>query len=226
MPDVFLAKDKKKKKRRGQGPEIKKTGNQFVRKVLKGRVGKDQHPLSAFRLYPYKTEFFQKDPEEQVILLLRRHPITNISWILIALIMLFIPSFVTVMPDFELLPSGFQLILVIVWYLITAAFVFEKFLGWFYHVNIITDERIFDINFIHLVYREMSDANIDQIQDVTVEVGSPLRTVLNYGNVLIQTAAQIPQIKFESVPQPDKVARILRELRIEEEVEKLEGRIR
>jgi len=34
------------------------------------------------------------------------------------------------------------------------------------------------------------------------------------------------KIEFEAVPNPDLVARILRELRLEEEKEKLEGRIR
>ena len=106
------------------------------------------------------------------------------------------------------------------------AFVFEKFLSWYFHVNIITDERIIEVDFLHLVYREITDANIDQIQDVTVEVGSAIRTTFNYGDVIIQTAAQLPKIEFEAVPQPDRVAKVLRELRIEEEVEKLEGRVR
>ena len=50
--------------------------------------------------------------------------------------------------------------------------------------------------------------------------------MFNYGDVLIQTAAEIPEVEFEAVPMPDLVAKVLRELRIEEEVEKLEGRVR
>jgi hypothetical protein len=67
---------------------------------------------------------------------------------------------------------------------------------------------------------------LDQIQDVTVEVVGSFSTFFRYGDVVVQTAAQIPQIEFEAVPNPDMVARVLRELRIEEEIEKLEGRIR
>jgi len=44
--------------------------------------------------------------------------------------------------------------------------------------------------------------------------------------VVIQTAAAIPLITFEAVPKPDKVAKTLRELRVEEEQEKIEGRVR
>jgi hypothetical protein len=182
--------------------------------------------LGAFCYYPDNVKFVNKDPEEKIILLLRKHPITNLSWLTIAFFMLTAPSFLTVVTPLELLPLGFQIILSFVWYLITSAFVLEQFLSWFFHVNIVTDERIIEVDFVNLLYREITDANLDQIQDVTVEVGGALRTFLHFGNVVIQTAAEVPKIEFEGVPDPDKVARILRELRLEEEQEKLEGRVR
>ena len=195
-------------------------------KLLNDKHNKDKHPFSAFRFYPDNTNFVNKDPNEKIILLLRRHPITNVGWVLLAGFMILFPAIFTVLPTYEGLPGGFQIITVLGWYLMAIAYIFEKFLSWFFNVNIITDERVFDVDFRNLVYREITDANIDQIQDVTVAIGSAIRTFFNYGNVVIQTAAQIPQIEFEAVPFPDKVARILRELRIEEEVEKIEGRVR
>jgi membrane protein YdbS with pleckstrin-like domain len=188
--------------------------------------GHTHNPLSAFCYYPDRMSFVNRDPEEKIVLLLRKHPITNLGWILTAFIMLVAPGFVSVFEFFEVLPFSFQIVLVLFWYLLTTAFIFEEFLSWFFHVNIITDERIIEVDFINLIYREITDANIDQIQDVTVEVGGAARTFFNYGNVVIQTAAVIPRIEFEAVPQPDRVAKVLRELRIEEEVEKLEGRVR
>ena len=77
-----------------------------------------------------------------------------------------------------------------------------------------------------MAYREISECNIDQIQDVTVRVGGVLRTLFRFGDVYIQTASENPQIEFEAVPNPDGVSKILRELRVEEEQEKLEGRVR
>lgn len=191
------------------------------------KMGSHTHnPLSAFNYYPDRVEFINKDPEEEVILLLRRHPVTNVVWLMIAGLMLVAPSFLPIFVFFESIPQRFQLVLMIVWYLITFTYIMERFLRWYFNVNIITDERIIEVDFPYLVYREITDANIDQIQDVTVIMGSPLRTVFNFGNVLIQTAGVIPKIDFEAVPQPDRVARILRELRIEEEQEKIEGRVR
>ena len=184
------------------------------------------NPLSAYCLYPDGVSFFNEDPEEKIILLLRRHPMTNLSWITLVFLMIIAPAFFTIFPPFELLPSRFQIIITLIWYLVTASFALEGFLKWFFHVNIITDERIIEVDFLSLFYREMTDANIDQIQDVTPKVGGAIRTFFNFGDVDVQTAAAIPQITFEAVPEPDKVVKVLRELRIQEEVEHLEGRIR
>ena len=57
-------------------------------------------------------------------------------------------------------------------------------------------------------------------------MGGVIRTVFNYGDVYIQTAAEVPAFEFLAVPKPDRVAGILQELRMEEEQEKLEGRVR
>lgn len=234
MPNIFESQDyeketanvKLKKGSKRKDAKKEKLANSFKGSKKHKTPGHSHSPLVSYSYYPDNVKFVNEDPEEKIILLLRKHPITNIKWILIAFLMIIAPSFLPIFNFFSLLPFEFQLIFVLIWYLITTAFILEQFLTWFFHVNIITDERIIDVDFITLLYREISEANIDQIQDVTVEVGGALRTFLHFGDVLIQTAAEVPKIRFESVPQPDKVARVLRELRIEEEIEKIEGRVR
>lgn len=242
MPDIFVAKDAKKERKRPtvsiqdsesrqKDPAAKKPKKATVtypktHKEKEKLPGHTSNPLTSFSYYPDHAKFITQDPEERVILLLRRHPITNLRWIIIAAIFVMAPLFLAAFPIVDFLPIRFQIIVVISWYLLTLAFIFEEFLSWFFHVNIITDERIIEVDFVNLIYREITDANIDQIQDVTVQMGGVIRTVLNYGDVVVQTAAQIPQIEFEAVPNPDRVSRILRELRVEEEQEKLEGRVR
>lgn len=225
MPDVFNFR---------HGVQNKDLNSTKSEKTIKRPNGTERHnlpghshnPFAAYSYFPDHLKFINADPEEEIILLLRKHPITNIPWISMAFVMIITPAIVSVLSPFSLLPPGFQIILTLLWYLITTAFVLEKFLSWFFHVNIITDERIIEVDFINLIYREITDANIDQIQDVTVIVGGAARTFFRYGNVVIQTAAEVPKIEFEAIPNPDSVARILRDMRIEEEQEKLEGRVR
>ncbi|MEK7188819.1 MAG: PH domain-containing protein [Patescibacteria group bacterium] len=210
MPDVFISQKKKE--------EIK-----VATSTLKGHT---HNPLASYCPNPEDARFVGQDKEEKIVLLLRRHPITNVGWILIAILMIFAPIVLTKFPLITFLPDRFQLVAMILWYLVIIAFVYEQFLDWYFNVFIITDERVIDVDFINLIYREVTDANIDRIQDVTVQMGGVIRALFNYGNVIIQTAAEIPLIEFESVPKPDEVAKVLRELRVEEELEKIEGRVR
>lgn len=224
MPDVFIS-EKKKPNVQNRMPKV--THHKHVpNKAELAAYGYTKNPVAAFRYYPDHVNFVGADSEEKIVLLLRRHAITNVPWIFLTIILFSSPIVALIFGFFDAVPIDFLTVGFIFWYLVSFAFTFEKFLGWYFNVYIITDERVFDVDFINLVYREITDANIDQIQDVTVRVGSVIRTVFDYGDVLIQTAAEIPQIEFDAVPHPDKIAQVLRELRVEEEVEKIEGRVR
>jgi hypothetical protein len=230
MHDVFVSESKKSSHGATSVPKHnypKVTHHKHVpNKEELAAYGHTNNPLSAFCYFPDHVKFVGTDSEERIVLLLRKHAITNIPWIFLSIILFFTPIVGLMFGFLITAPINFLTVGLIFWYLITLAFTFEKFLAWYFNVYIITDERVFDVDFLNLVYRELTDANIDQIQDVTVRVGSVIRTVFDYGDIIIQTAAQIPQIEFDAVPHPDRVAEILRELRVEEEVEKLEGRVR
>jgi hypothetical protein len=230
MPNVFVSNrkmpikgDMRNENIPGNSPQNIKSRTEDLENIKK--LSRN-HPLTSFCYYPENVKFVNEDTEEKIILLLRRHQITNIKWVLMTIILIVLPAFLSVMPFFDFLPYEYLFVGGMIWYLAVSAFVFEQFLGWFFNVNIITDERIIEVDFVNLIYREMTDANIDQIQDVTVQVAGAIETSLNFGDVVIQTAAEIPMITFETIPNPDAVAKVLRELRIEEEIEKLEGRVR
>ncbi|MBU0572664.1 PH domain-containing protein [Patescibacteria group bacterium] len=232
MPDIFISNDTKKEKLTSKKEPIKKKSASKAKREGKHRrpkyklEQKAQGRLSAFSYLPKKVNFETRDKEEKVVLLLRRHPVTNFSWIVIGALMIVAPAVLSIFPLLSFLPDEFQLIAILGWYLITTAFFMENFLTWFFNVNIITDERIIDIDFFNLIYKQVSDTNIDKIQDVTYTMGGVARTLFNYGDVFVQTAAEVPNFDFLAVPNPDKVAKILQDLRIEEEIEKLEGRVR
>ncbi len=214
MPDIFINPTQEKE----EVPEHK-----FARHKAPGHT---HNPLAPYSYQPDYVNFETREKEEKVILLLRQHPIVLLPRLLLLILMLLAPLFLGAFPLLSFLPANFQLIAILGWYLVTTAFALESFLSWFFNVYLITDERIVDIDFLNLLYKEVSDANIDKIQDVTYKMGGAVRTLFNFGDVLIQTASEVPNFEFLAVPKPDEVVKILQELRIEEEQEKLEGRVR
>jgi hypothetical protein len=165
--------------------------------------------FSAFCLYPEDIDFETKEDGERIILMLRHHPVVNVRWILISLILLTVPTLLSVFGVFSLLPSGFPLVITLAWYLFVSAYAIEGFLNWCFNVYFITTLRIVEINFSNLINKKVSDAEVTKIQDVSYTLGSFIRTMFNFGNVFIQTAADVQEFKFDSVPNPEKVAKIL-----------------
>lgn len=184
------------------------------------------NPVSAYCKYPQNVFFEGADEQEQIVLLLRRHWLTNLKWMFIGLVLIIVPLPLVYFPILSFLPERFLVVTVLFWYLVTSAYILEKFISWFFNVYIVTDERVFDVDFYNLVDRDISDANIEDIQDVTSSIRGAIRTSFDYGDIFIQTSAEIPELDFDAVPHPDEVAKILRNLRVEEEQEKLEGRVR
>jgi len=209
MPDVFVSSPEKVEKK----PELAKKEAPV-------------NPLAAFIPRPTNLRFETQEKKEKIVLLLRRHMITNLPWLVTALIMVICPTMIGRIVSLDFIPSSFRLIISLAWYLLTFAFAFERFLSWFFNVNVVTDERIIDINFPSILYKDISETKIDRIQDVSAKTGGFIRSLFNFGDVAIQTAGTIPEIYFEAIPNPGRVSQVLNDLILEEEKEKLEGRVR
>jgi len=196
------------------------------RKKIDDILGHTKHPFSAFLAHPKVFTFKEKDDNEDILLVLRQHWFTNVSWVVIAILMAFAPMLLKYIPLLASFPPNYQFVSVLFWYLVTITFVFERFLSWYFNVYIITDERVVDIDFNNLLDKKFSEAKISMIQDVTSRVSGLSQTILNYGTVYIQTASEVPEIQFEKVPNPEKIILILQQLRQEEEQEAIDGRVR
>lgn len=197
-----------------------------VNDKIYGIIGHTKHPFSSLLVNPHVFDFEERDSEEKIILVARPHWFTNVSWIITAIVLFIAPSLLKYVPLISGIPLKFQMLGIMAWYLVSFAFAFEKFLSWYFDVFIVTDERVVDINFNNLLDKKFSEAKISMIQDITSRVSGVSQTLFNYGNVFIQTAAEVPEIHFELVPNPEKIIKVLQVLREEEEKEALEGRTR
>ncbi|MEK7556561.1 MAG: hypothetical protein AAB538_01140, partial [Patescibacteria group bacterium] len=78
MPDIYVA-----KKTGGRHPK------EYSSVMAEHRPTKN--PLSAFVVRPKKVTFETQEREEYVLLLLRRHFITNVPWIVMVMVMMLVP---------------------------------------------------------------------------------------------------------------------------------------
>ncbi len=181
--------------------------------------------FDAFAPKPQNTAFDSQLANEFVILLLRKHPITQLKYFFITIFLFLIPLLFSYVQIFDFLPTKYQFAGLVLWILLIVGFVLESFLNWFFNCNIITDERVIDVDFSSLIYKNISAAKLDNIEDVTATTGGAIRSMFDFGTIKIQTAAAITEFEFEDVPHPARITTLLNELLLEEERERLEGRV-
>jgi rRNA processing protein Gar1 len=184
--------------------------------------GHTKSPFSAALVFPKVFSFAEQNDGEVVLLALRSHWFTNTSWILMAIFMFTVPSLVPLIP-IPGLDGGLRILLSFTWYLITFAYSFEKFISWYFDVSIVTNRRVVDIDFNNLLDKKFSEAELSKIQDISSRVSGVSQTFLNYGTVLIQTAAEQNVIVFEKVPFPGKITKLLQDLRFSESEKDKDG---
>jgi len=194
-------------------PKIKTSPEDNINQKVYDILGHTKSPFSSFLVRPKVISFSERNQDEEIYLALRPHWITNLRWMVVSVLMLFVPLFFHYFSFLNFFPTQYQFSAILFWYLFTFIFAFEKFLDWYFDLFLVTNERVVDINFNNLLNKHFAEANLDVIQDVSSSVKGILGTFFNYGDVLIQTAAEINQINFEKVSNPEKIIKLIKELR-------------
>lgn len=167
--------------------------------------------MNSFIFHPKNVHFESQQANEEVILILRAHPVTQIGWLINSLfvtILIIVLNFVLpiILTPGQILFFNFfagAALFAYMWY---------NFLLWFFNVGIITNQRIVDIDFRSILYKEVTAAKDDKVEEVTSRSAGYLGSLFDYGNVYVETASNEINIEFERVPHPAMVVQIINEL--------------
>jgi len=215
--EVLISPPEKEKTTVTKIKEEKSKTKENLNKKIYNILGHTKNSFSSTLVKPKVLKFAEQNDSEKIFLAVRPHWITNLSWIFVAFIMLFVPFFFKYLTFLDFFPSQYRLAITLFWYLITFISAFERFLSWYFDVFLITDERVVDIDCNNLLNKHFAEADLSMIQDVSSSVRGVFGTFFNYGNVLIQTASETNQITFDNVPNPEKIIKLLKELRDSDE---------
>ena len=154
-------------------------------------------------------------PNEKILAVIRKHPIVYLRILIIFLlvsvmpIVIFINIWLSYYPFATYHTSGiiaglFSCIYILYGLLLVCiAWINEEF-----DIFIITNERLIDITQITLLRRNVSSTPLEQIQDTTSNVHGFLPTLVNYGNLTVQTAAgDASDFFIDHVSDPARKAR-------------------
>ena len=165
-------------------------------------------------------ETLHLDPGEKVILEVRKHWIVFaahasgllfaafLPFVLFALIKKFLPGLISIsLPGNQ---SALFLYFYSLWLLALWISFFVDWTKYYLDVWYVTEKRIIIIDQKQLFNREMSNVRFDKIQDISVEVPGFLSTLLDFGDIKVQTASEdICEFKMRVIRHPGVVRQII-----------------
>jgi uncharacterized membrane protein YdbT with pleckstrin-like domain len=95
-------------------------------------------------------------------------------------------------------------------------FFFILWLDYYLDIWIVTNERIINIEQRGFFTRRISELKLTKVQDVTSEIIGVIPTLLNYGNIYVQTAGEKERFTFCQIPNPNYVKNMIVELQEKE----------
>jgi hypothetical protein len=220
MPDIFVAGPSKTNDKTAHHSHNMEELNKHEKTTpqpimhLPKLTKKSVHLFAAFCENPGDITFKNKHDNETVLLFVRKHFITNFIWVSVSIILLILPLIfgpLAALFNFYLpfLTAKYVLFFTLFYYLFVLSYAFVRFITWYFNVSLVTNERVVDIDFSDVIYKNLASTTLDLVQDVSYTQAGVFRTFFHYGDVEVQTAGEEPHFDFDAVPQPDNVAHII-----------------
>ena len=155
---------------------------------------------------------FDLNPNEQIVLIVRKHWIAIIGQLVMFVVAAIVPMVLVAVLPF-LIPnfSGWWTGNVIYLYTFVYAlwlmfFWLAFFFAWTtYHLDIwvVTTHRIFIVEQRGMFNREISSLTLDKIQDLTIDIEGFLPTMLKFGEIFVETAGEHKNFSFPNARNPE-----------------------
>jgi hypothetical protein len=157
-----------------------------------------------------------KMPGETIIKILRRDGFIFFKKLVFVVILIGLPALVAAVmlnanPNLLKGEISFPLIVLAVsgYSLFVWLFLFFSFVDYYLDLWIITDQRIIDVRQEGFFSRTVSELKLVKIQDVTSEQEGFFQFIFKFGDLHVQSAAEIERFTFKQIPNPEAVRDII-----------------
>lgn len=104
---------------------------------------------------------------------------------------------------------GLVLFVLATWLLLLWMVFFVLFTNYYLDVLIITNKRLIDIEQHGLFTRDLVEVRLDKVQDIKVKVFGVLASLLDFGDLHIQTAGSSREVVVHRIAHPQQVREVI-----------------
>jgi len=144
--------------------------------------------------------------DEEVLLVFRKHPVVMRRGFVAAMVILLLGSVPALFnPTYTTYFVGMGIAL-----LLAALVMLPSWIGWYFSVFIVTDQRLIQITQKGLFNRSVIDMRLDQIQMVNYQIAGLQQTLLGFGTIMMQTI--VGDLVIHEIHRPAKIQKQLLEI--------------
>ena len=194
-----------------------------VRHIFPKRKDK---PFASVSVYPVNLFFDVQNPGEVIYIMMRKHFITNLPWIIKGVIFALVPFIILAVTDliiiggekiifesvFNQAGTAFWLVALAIFYSGIFSYLIGNYLNWYFNIYLLTNERVIHIHFRIFTGKIVSEAALEKIEDISQQIFGFFPSIFNYGDVFVQTAAEKSKFLFKSVSDPSWFRDVLGDL--------------
>jgi len=145
-----------------------------------------------------KYEFENQRNDEEVLFVRRRHP-----WVLFKAALMVLLILIIILVVFLIWGvSKVSVIVLIAGLVYIIFFLLGRFFVYNNDIYILTNQRIINIDQGGFFTRRVSETELENIQNVTYEIKGPVKSFLNFGDIMVQTAGNAPGLTLKNVENP------------------------
>ncbi len=158
---------------------------------------------------------FELEPGEHVVKQARKHWFLFLAellpFALLAVIPFALPGFLRLAPPLAQYAAFFTVQIPLmraalgVWLLVSWTGAWSAFTRYFLNAWVLTNERIVDIKQRGYFSREVSSVLLNRVQDVTTDVRGVLPSLLNIGDINVQSAGAVDKFHMHGIPKPEQM---------------------
>ncbi len=190
---------------------------------------KKVNPLTSLASFPCNISIQGQNNNERILLFIREHRITLLFDLLFYSIALFVPFMIQYFFNLfnklilnntinvgEFFGSKYWRVFILLWLSYMLRGYFNLFFKWFYNINVLTTNRLMDIDFLGIFFVRAEETSITDIEDVKDTQAGIIQSIFNMGNIEVFTASGVTVFNLNNVPKSYKVRDFIMDVVVEE----------
>lgn len=145
---------------------------------------------------------------EEIEFLVRKHWISDFKVILILFFLGMLPLAVYIFFAVKYFPDQLQnddlmIMFFVAVYLLCV--LLASYIAWLNHeldIMIVTNQRVLNHDQVDFLHRQISETNLDQIQDIKGSERGLIQTIFHFGVIEIRTASDVPVFRLHDAEKP------------------------